>query len=952
MFSNRTRRLFVVVSAFLALWVASPSEGKFVTFWRLAENQANIKEGGRANTIAIHPTIPDQMFVASESGGLFRSNDRGLHWTHVDSLPLIFTQAVVFVPSNPNILLVSAKADFKTINGGGVWRSVDGGATWAQATLNVPSFGGRLSGFELSIMPGTGLIAAGTSEGVFLSSDNGATWSYSDVFGGGNRTVFAVLATPGRIYAGGPQGVRIANAAPFTTWTSPVIDPATNGGVHDIHAFGRSPLSPSHAFVVNGATELFRTENGGQIWTLIPAAPAGGGSCGGISFAKAVSRNFGPIRFLEVYAGNRCHLHRLLAPVNGTTADFSGTWQQADLDHMDTRDLAFIGNEPVLLATDGGLHNTADRGSTWRFVGGGRDGYNALQITEVKGQLITKTLTTDLYFGTQDNNLWAINVWGNVWDSHGAEGFFIEAERRVPTQAESKITYTACGGCRNWVSGRHFAGAMPWPNPPGSAGQPVLIRRSHYVHGVGDSGSLDPGLALTEDSGSSWQEFAEFTEERRDLPKLGRSGDGDPEQTTIVYQAFRAPNSDNRLMRIHKRPGEDGVVFFPAMTNFGGLGINPTMFAWYQVYAIDPGNAFHIIAPDVVNQRMMETRDGGGTWTEIPGLTELVTDNGNRLFRTDLIGFGWGQVFPVATAVSFSPQDPRLVLIGTSEGGIFASNDNGATWKKIQGSDPATYITSFFWKDANTVFVSTYGRGLWRLMNTRVAFPDAFDDLCGGCDVISNDGGSEPPPFDGGALVFEGSVLGVRTENGQLREMFVTAGSSVVFTGDQKDPQDDIAITEGAGREMEQLPKPPDGWLVKGVVFTSGDKLTGAVVGESETSLVPPVSRENYEGPTESPTKGKPYIRLTSSDFNGVPAVLPAEVFDLSATGFVAGATYELLVDGAAIKGTITADGGGSFAARITAPSTHGYHRMEVRLAGEEQVIDGSVFLVRHLDED
>lgn len=100
---------------------------------------------------------------------------------------------------------------------------------------------------------------------------------------------------------------------------------------------------------------------------------------------------------------------------------------------------------------------------------------------------------------------------------------------------------------------------------------------------------------------------------------MARSGDGDPLQTSIVYQAFRsnatAPQVGevNLLVRIHKRlfSSENGTVFFPAMNNFGGLGLNPTMFVAYQAYGIDPGNAFHVIAADVVNQRMMETRDGG-----------------------------------------------------------------------------------------------------------------------------------------------------------------------------------------------------------------------------------------------------------------------------------------------------------------------------------------------------
>lgn len=941
------------------------AEGKFITRWTFSESQLAIKEGGRANTIAIHPGDPNRMFVASESGGLFRSSDRGAHWSHVDSLPVYLTQAVVYVPSNPNILLASAKADFKTINGGGVWRSTDDGATWNQVQLNVPPFAGRLDAFEITVQPGSGIIFVATSRGVCISSDSGATWSYSDVFGNANKKVMAVMATGGQVYAGGPAGVRIASGNPLSAWAAPAADP---GAITDIHAFGRSPLRGPHAFVVTAASRLFRTENGGMNWTEIPSAPRGGDLCGGIAFIKADTRTsiFGQ-QFLDLYLGNRCWMYRLPALISGGTVNFGGSWDPVTMDHADPRDLAFIDGEPALLGSDGGLHKTPDRGATWKFTGGGRaGGYNALQLTEVKGQFIQDTLSSDVYVGTQDNNLWALNVWANVWNKHEFEGFFLEMERRVPTAADSKMTYVACGPCKRWVSGRHFSGAAIWGDAPGEIGAPSFIRRRMWVQPVGTAGGLMRGMAMTDNAGpgQTWRQFAVYPETPRDIAKLGRSGDGDPSRVSIVYQSFRTNElgpdwiEAGRLIRIHKVlfTQAAGTVNYAAMENFGALGVNPTEFAWYQVYGIDPGNAFHLIAPDVVNQRMMESRNGGESWTVMPELTSLVTDNGRLLFRTDLSFLrDKGEIFPIVTAVSFSPQDPRLVLVGTSEGGIFFSNDNGATWRKMEGSNPATYITAFHWTDANTVFVSTYGRGLWKLRNRRIAVADTFDDVCvGTCDVVSNDGTPERPPFAGGVLVAEGRILGVRTENGMLREVFVTPASSVLFTGNPDDPQDDIAITESDGKDLskvEPLPQPPDGWIVKGVVFAKDDQLVGTVFGDSEMSWVPPVTKEMYEGSTVSPTKGRPYVHLATSANNGVPTALPNEVFELSATDFLGGAAYEVLVNGGAVKGVFTADGNGSFTAKVTAPSEKGFHRVDVRMAGEEKVIDGSVLLVRHEDK-
>lgn len=956
--------LIVILVAFYCLGPQGLFGAKYYTSWTFGENQPNIKQGGRADTIAVNPLDNNKIIVATESGGLFRSNDRGTKWSHVDSLPCFLTQAVVYLPSNPNIVLVSTEADFKTNNGGGLWRSTDEGATWTQAVLNLPPGNtARLSGNEISIAPDTGKIFLATSEGVFSSTDSGLTWSFSNVFTTNKKVVSILALSGGRVIAGGSDGLRRSFDG-GTTWniTGSNVGALGNG---DIHALGRSALSASHLFVVNENTQLFRSEDAGASWTQIASAPPGGGACGGISFIKTILFTTAFNRTLILFFGNRCWLNRLSAPagLTGTTANYSGTWQSALIDHADTRDIAFINNAPFLLATDGGLHKTSNGGSAWTFVGGGRDGFNALQVTEIKGQYIQSGWSNDIYFGTQDNNLWAANMWGNIWNLYGAEGFFIEMERRVATAADSKVSFVACGGCRNNFSERHFTNTIAWPNPIGSQGSPTIIRNSMYVQPVAVSTTFAAGLALTENSGASWRQFAAFPQSPRDLAKLARSGDGDPLQTTIIYQAFRSNlnvpgiREINRLMRIHKPlfSSENGTVFYPAMNNFGGLGINPTMFAWYQVYGIDPGNAFHVIAPDIVNKKMMETRDGGENWTEIPSLTNLVTDGGRLRFTTDLIGFGNGELFPIVTAVSFSPQNPRIVLVGTSEGGIFKSDDGGATWAKISGTEKITYITSFFWRTANDVHVSTYGRGNWKLRMEKIALPTDFDDLCGRvCDVVSVNQGEGRPLFSDSLLVAEGNILGAKTINSELTEVFVTPGSSVFFTGDTKDPLGKIVVTETEAVDpggLTALPKPPTGWITKGLVLTNENKLLGAVFGDSEISLVPPVSFENYAGSTISPTAGKPYLKLNSSNFYGVETYLPKEAFNISVRGLVAGAKYEIFIDGATAKTTGIADSRGGLSSTATAPSSIGLHRLEIHPVGDSQTVtDSSMFLVKHSD--
>jgi hypothetical protein len=801
--------LVLAASVFVLLVCVSESNAQSTLFrWEVAEMQPNIPNGGRANTFAVHPTDVNKIYVASETGGLFRSINRGVTWKHVDALPCFRTMSVAYLTANPDIVLLTTTDDFRTSSGGGIWRSTDGGFNWTMSTVTIPPTitNGRLSGYEISVAPDNGDIYVGNSYGVLKSTDQGGSWNYQDVFGGGDRTVYSIVALgSNRVIAGGPSGIRRSDTG-GTSWLPPTTSP---GGVSDLHALGRSPLSNMQAFVADGSTNLFHTEDAGNNWTQITSAPGGGGGCGGITFARAVNRSsrigFRRIRRLDLFFSNRCGVSKLRVTrlSSGSAFNFSGAWQALNSDHGDTRDIAFDNAPnavPILLGTDGGLHKTIDGGANWIFTGGGVNGYNALQITEVQGQLVQDIGRFDFYFGTQDNDLWSSGTNGATWTKGMCcEGFFIEAQKRVATAANSNITNVACAGCGNFMTDPLFTSLAGWPNPAGDVvGNPMVIKQSQHIQGVDTSGGFSNGLAVTGNLGGSWTQFATFPEGRRDIPKLGRVGTPVRRRSTVVYQAYRATGwapggfEINWLMRISKGPlSATATVIYPAMKNFGGLGINPTMFAWYQVYAVDPGNYLHVIAPDVVNQRMMETRDGGQNWTEIAGLTDLVTDGGQLMFSTS--------IFPIVSAITFSPQNPNIVVAGTFEGGLFLSSDNGANWSRIAGSHGVTYTTGFAWKSAGDVVISTYGRGLWRLKSVLRIRPPDFETLCRPPCFIRIwpwervFDPAERVTFDRGILVFEGRILGARIVNRVVQQVFVSNGSSVVFSDEREAP--DIKIT-------------------------------------------------------------------------------------------------------------------------------------------------------------
>lgn len=820
----------VAVLLTLSIPIDAFSQTIFFPNWSIEESQPNLKQGGRTNAVAINPFNSREMLAASDSGGLFKSIDGGERWAHVPTLPAIFTQGIAYVPALEDVVFVTTKADWKASNHGGVWRSGDGGDTWTQVELNPGSqFPDRISGFGISAVGDD--VVVGTSEGLFVSSNGGATWEHSSPFPAGNRGVFSVLLTPGtsggpaRIYAGGPAGVRI-NTLPLGAWTSPGdIDGEEIWG---IHAFGASARSIDSAYLAV-ETRLYRTSDRGTTWRLVATAQEQ--RCAGTPFVKTALRARG---MLDVYHGNTCRVRRITSDAFGFT-----TTQDLVAEHF-PRDLALAGTQPVLLASNGGLHNTTDGGAHWAYVGGGIAGYNALQVTDVKGQFVGDPGLFSLYFGTQDNNVWAVNVVGSPQRHDVSEGFFIDAEPQVDDPKDAKVTYVACGACRPRVASQWLANPRDVGHSPLDTAAPVLIRPGRRIQNVAN------GLDVTDDPElMTWQSFATFSEPPVGLPKPGFTGAGDD---TIVYQAYRVSPTTVKLLRVAVSGGTANVSW-PVMGGFGSVAVNRLMAkAWYPVFAVDHGNGNNIIAADSTFGRMSKSTDGGVTWNATPqtatamtNLTNAVTNNGQLLFDASVPGFA--NRLPLVTAISHHPVNPSQMLLGTADGGIYYSSNRGDTWGKIAGSEPATYVTSFYWPTLNTVFVSTFGRGIWMLRNRPIAPPDAFDGLCGTCDVLSSDGTPGRPPFDNSVLIFDGNILGVRAEKGQLREVFVTHGSSFVFTGDPKDTQDGITITESDGKDTSQyepLPRHPNGWLVTGVVFTSDDTLTGTVFSESELTLAPP----------------------------------------------------------------------------------------------------------------
>ena len=141
---------------------------------------------GRVRAHAVHPTDPTVMYAGAASGGIFKSVDGGdtwaPSWTDAASQSIA---AIGICRDHPEVVWV-ATGEIRTggaesMLGSGVYRSPDSGATWAnQATPNVPGTApNRATTFDaIAAHPTNSAIcwAVGPA-GVFRTLDSGQTWS-------------------------------------------------------------------------------------------------------------------------------------------------------------------------------------------------------------------------------------------------------------------------------------------------------------------------------------------------------------------------------------------------------------------------------------------------------------------------------------------------------------------------------------------------------------------------------------------------------------------------------------------------------------------------------------------------------------------------------------------------------------------------------------------------------
>ena len=369
---------------------------------------------GRVSDFAVRPGRRQEFYVASASGGVWRTVNAGTTFTPVfDAQGSYSIGCVALDPANPSVVWVGTGENNNQRSvgyGDGVYKSEDGGATWTNVGLKSSEHIGGIvfdpRDTDIVYVAAYGpLWSAGGDRGLYKTTDGGKTWAAVLTVDGntGVNEVHLDPRNPDVLYAaahqrrrhvftqisGGPGSAVYKSVDAGKTWTK-IIKGLPGGDLGRI-GLAVSPVVPDLLYAIVEAQEdkggFFRSRNGGASWER-----RGDYTGSGNYYQEIVCDPKDPDRvysmdvFLQV------------------TDDGGATWAELgdQSKHWDSHALWIDPDDTdyYLNGNDGGVYESFDRGRTWKFMPN-------LPVTQFyKVALDNAVPFYNVSGGTQDNYSW------------------------------------------------------------------------------------------------------------------------------------------------------------------------------------------------------------------------------------------------------------------------------------------------------------------------------------------------------------------------------------------------------------------------------------------------------------------------------------------------------------------------------------------------------------------
>lgn len=703
---------------------ASPAPDS--TFAALRWRSIGPFRGGRSVAVAGVLGQPKTYYMGTTGGGLWKTDNMGVSWRNVSDgfFRTGSVGAVAVAPSDPNVVYVGmgehAVRGVMTHSGDGVYRSTDAGRTWRKVGLDETRHIARIvvdpRNPDVVFVAAQGALYGPSAErGIYKSVDGGATWKkvlFVDPRTGAAelsmdatnpRILYAAMWEHGRlpwkVVSGGPGSGLYKSVDGGETWTKLSTGlPKKMGKM----AIAPSPSEPDrvYALIESDSEEdergLYVSTDAGASWQHVTGEP------------RLVQRAW---YYIELFVDprNAQRLYVLSAPALRSD-DGGRTWTEVAGVHGDYHDMWINPADPdnFILADDGGAAITFDGGRSW-----------SSQANQPTGQFyriaVDNRFPYRIYAGQQDNTsvmiasreLGSSGITTDSWrPSAGGESAFLAFDPDDP----------------RYVLGGSYQGTIEVLDTRASAGTNIMAAPIQYLgrdakdmkyrynwnapiirsrHEPNTFYHAAQVLLRTADLGRSWAVVSpDLTRNEKD--KQGRPGEpytneavGAENYGTIAYVA-ESPHERGVLWT----GSDDGLVH---VTRDGGRtwrNVTPKGLAECLINAIelsphDKGTAYIATTRYKFDDRapgLYKTTDYGVTWTKID--RGIPAGAFTRVVREDDVR--------------------RDLLFAGTELGLFVSWNGGREWQPFQRNLPVAPITDLAVHRGNLI-AATSGRAFWIL---------------------------------------------------------------------------------------------------------------------------------------------------------------------------------------------------------------------------------------------
>jgi photosystem II stability/assembly factor-like uncharacterized protein len=673
--------------------------------------------GGRVRAVCGVPSQPNVFYFAQVNGGVFKTTDYGRTWQPIfDDQPTGSIGALSVAISDPNVIYVGSgeglhRPDLSV--GDGIYKSIDAGKTWTHLGLRD---GQQIAAIAIDPRNADRLLVAvaghpyGPNEerGVYLSTDGGKTFekTLSKDENTGAADVQIDPANPEIVYA----ALWEAREGPWEngSWngTGGGIFKSTDGGKTwkqlskglpndivqaNLGIAASAPQTLIAAVATTKAGKLYRSDDGGESWTLAtederPGARIGGGD---LPLIRIDPQHPNVVYSASVVCWKSVDGGKTWEGWRGAPGgdDYQNVWINP------------ANSDVVLLGSDQGAIVTVNGGQSWSSW------YNqsTAQLYHVAAD---NAFPYRLYSGQQESGSVGIT-------SRGSDG---------------AITF------RDWrpVAAEEYGYCAPDPLDPDVIYGGKLTRydrRTHQAQGILPKvfraadfrmvrtqpivfSPLDPHLLffaantlwLTNNGGRHWTQISpDLTRKTFEVPasvgKYRSQPTAQARQRGVIYTVAPSPLDKNRIWA----GTDDGLIQLTTDAGKNWRDVTPpAITAWQKISIMDASHfdantayaAVNTIRLDDLRPHIYRTNDAGKTWKEIS------------------LGI------PANENVNVVREDPRRrgMLFAGTERAVYVSFDDGENWSSLRLNMPATSVRDLIIKD-DDIAVATHGRGFWILDN-------------------------------------------------------------------------------------------------------------------------------------------------------------------------------------------------------------------------------------------